>query len=149
MAMSGTQSSPAFSGSGRAGLGGGGLGGAAQGLSRRVSGINAPNSAPNVAGVPVSNLAQTSKPADSLKRKPISEMVKRIGSKTFYLRGERLVDSEATKEQIDAAKTVEQFSDAYFDLLKKLDEEQKKYLAQEKEVLVLIGNQAFVITLAK
>jgi Ca-activated chloride channel family protein len=144
MAMSGSQPSPAFSGGG--GLGGGG----AQGLSRRPSGqISAGFAAPNVAGAPVSNLAQTSKPTESPKRKSISEVVKRIGSKTFYLRSERLVDSEATKDQIDAAKTVVQFSDEYFDLLKDLDEAQKKYLAQEKEVLVLVGDQAYVITLAK
>ncbi|QDT13671.1 VIT domain-containing protein [Planctomycetes bacterium K23_9] len=114
---------------------------------------------PNVAGnsfgmqpIPTSGTnatGQASKPAQVLNRKSVSEVVRRIGSKTFYLRAERLVDSEATKEQIAAAKTIAQFSDAYFDLLKNLDEEQKKYLAQEKEVLVLVGDQAYVIALAK
>ena len=83
--------------------------------------------------------------AASEGKSKLSESVRRIGSKTFYRRGDRLVDSDATKEQVAAATTVEQFSDAYFTLLGKLDDNAKTYLAQETEVLVVIKDKAYVI----
>ena len=135
MAMSGQQSLPADASA---------AGGMARGGTvPRRSGLSAPNYAPS------SRLAISGKAVDTKKQKSISEVVKRVGSKTFYLRGERLVDAEASKEQIAKAKTVTQFSDEYFELLKTLDDEQKKYLAQEKEVLVVMGDQTYVIALAK
>ena len=73
------------------------------------------------------------------------EAIKRIGTKTFYLRAGRYVDSDATKEQIESAKTIEQFSDEYFALLKDLDDESKTYLAQEKEILVVINDTTYII----
>lgn len=125
-----------------------------QSLGRSTSGgLAAPNVAGNAGGglggggfggAPRGGLAPTS---EAKVNKSIADVVKRIGSKTFYLRAERLVDSQATKEQIAEAKTVVQFSDEYFELLKELDEEQKKYLSQEKELLVVIKDQAYVITL--
>ena len=74
--------------------------------------------------------------------------IKRIGAKTFFKRGDRFVDSQATKEQIAAATTIVQFTDKYFELLKSLDEEAKKYLAQESEVLVVIKDKAYIIAKA-
>ncbi|MDF1843948.1 MAG: VIT domain-containing protein [Rubripirellula sp.] len=71
--------------------------------------------------------------------------VKQIGSKTFYWRGDRYVDSEATKEQIDKVTEVVQFSDKYFDLLREIDEAAKAYLAEDTDVLVVIKGRAYLI----
>jgi len=135
---------------------------AGQSLGRRKSGLAVPNQANGVArfgsgalgggGLGGSGLGggsggtMTTGAAKAKSSRTLAEAVQRIGSKTFFLRSDRLVDSQATKEQIAAAKTIVQFSDEYFDLLKEIDEEQKKYLAQEQEVLVVIGGQAYVVS---
>ena len=81
--------------------------------------------------------------SESLAKK--AEPVKRIGAKTFYRRADRYVDSDATKEQIDAATEIERFSDEYFDLLEDLGDESKEYLAEETEVLVVLKGKAYLI----
>lgn len=78
-----------------------------------------------------------------------TEPVKRIGAKTFYLRDGRYIDSQATDKQIADAITIEQFSDAYFDLLEKVDESTGLYFAEDREVLVILSRKAYRITLAK
>ena len=75
--------------------------------------------------------------------------VKVIATKTFYLRGNRYIDGDASDEQIKKAESIEQFSDKYFKLLEKLSDEQKKYFAQDQEVLVVIDSKAYVVTLPK
>ncbi|NND97721.1 MAG: VWA domain-containing protein [Pirellulaceae bacterium] len=128
---------------GASGAGGGGAGGGRQsgslgGFAR--GGVNK-SIAPKPAMIDTVDEAKSEQSVSGIER------VKRIGSKTFYLRGNRYVDGDATKEQIDAAKSIEQFSDAYFKLLKDLDEDAKAYLAQEIEVLVVINEKAYVIQL--
>jgi Ca-activated chloride channel family protein len=71
--------------------------------------------------------------------------VRRIGAKTFYRRGGCFVDSEATDQQIAQAVEVEQFSDDYFDLLERLDEDDKQYLAEDEDVLVVLDGKAYRI----
>jgi Ca-activated chloride channel family protein len=73
------------------------------------------------------------------------QRVKHIGAKTFFLRKNRYVDSDATKEQIAVAIKIEQFSDQYFDLLVKLDEESRVYLAEESELLVVLKGKTYLI----
>ena len=72
--------------------------------------------------------------------------VKQIASKTFFLRGERFVDADATQAQIDSATKIEQCSDAYFELLQELDEPSREYFAEESELLVVIRGKAYLIT---
>lgn len=79
----------------------------------------------------------------------LAKRVKRIGSKTFFLRAKRYIDADATKKQIDDAIEIEQFSDAYFDLIKELDEESKAYLAEDNEVIVVLKGKSYRITLPK
>ena len=78
-----------------------------------------------------------------------SEPVKRIGAKTFFLRQGRYVDSEATDEQIKDATPIEQFSDAYFDLLKQLDDTDNVYLAEDRELVVVLKGKTYRITLSQ
>jgi hypothetical protein len=75
----------------------------------------------------------------------IIDRVKQIGSKTFFLRDGRYVDADATKEQIDGAIEIEQFTDKYFDLLKDLDEDSKVYFAEQTQVLVVLKDKAYLI----
>ncbi len=83
--------------------------------------------------------------ADGEEASTDSERVKRIGTKTFYRRANRYVDSDATKEQIAKAIEIEQFSDEYFKLLQELDEQSKAYLAEESELLVVLNGKAYRI----
>ncbi len=73
------------------------------------------------------------------------QSVRQIGGRTFFLKGDRYVDSQATAEQIAKAKEVEQFSDAYFDLIEKLGERSKAFLAESTKLLVVIDDKAYVI----
>lgn len=74
------------------------------------------------------------------------ESIKRIASKTFFLRDDRYVDSEATAEQINSAIPIEQFSDAYFDLINRLGESDKACLAEDREVVVTLLGKTYRIT---
>lgn len=77
------------------------------------------------------------------------ELVKQIGSKTFYWRNDRYVDSEITKQLTENAKEVIRFSDAYFELLLELDEADKSYLAEDADMLVVIDGKSYLIKQAE
>ena len=91
------------------------------------------------------NKPQSTQPQSTQRSTKRTDAIRRIGTKTFFLRANRYVDSDATKEQIESAKTIEQFSDQYFTLLNDLADESKTYLAQEKEILVVINDIAYII----
>ncbi len=78
-----------------------------------------------------------------------ADPVKRIGSKTFFLRNGRYIDSDATAKQVESAIEITQFSDAYFDLLEKLDETDRAYLAEDRELVVRLNHQTYRIMNAK
>ncbi len=144
-------------------------------LAERAAPAGAPRSAPNASsdafgfggmssGRPVSGLSRGDAkamqqggfglPADVVdfeheRDESGLEPVKRIGAKTFFLRDGRYIDSEATAEQIAKAIEIEQFSDAYFDLLKRLDESDNLYLAEDRELVVVLNNKCYRIKLAK
>ena len=123
---------PALPGSnGRGGSFGGGGGGLGA-----PGGAALPSSAPII-------VAGEAKDDKAIPHEPI----KQIGNKTFFLRANRYIDSAATKKQIESATKIEQFSAEYFKLLNDLDTESKEYLAQEREVLVVVKDKAYVIVL--
>ena len=68
-----------------------------------------------------------------------------LGSRTFFYKGDRYIDSEASDEQIAKAVEMEQFSDEYFDLIRKLGERSKAFLAESTKLLVLIDGKAYLI----
>ena len=96
-------------------------------------------------GAPGSQMTEPARQADRVG----AETVKRIASKTFFLRNGRYVDADATKQQIAGAEKIEQFSDAYFRLLDTLDEESKAYLAEDVEVVLVLAGKAYRITPAR
>jgi len=73
----------------------------------------------------------------------VVETVQNVGSKTFFLRSGRWVDSAITPEQEKAAQQVKRFSDEYFDLVKKHGQQAAKYLAIEGQVVVQLGDQTY------
>ncbi len=117
--------------------------------SSRISGIAGGGLQQDGAAKSAPGPAADGKESDEEMLAKSKEPVKQIGAKTFYKRGDRYVDSDATQEQIDKAIKVEQFSDKYFDLLEDLDEEAKVYFAEDSEVLVVLKGKAYLITLAK
>lgn len=82
---------------------------------------------------------------DSFGRIAVVENVRRVGSKTFFRKGEAWIDSALTDEQEQAARRIEQFSDAYFELARKQSAELNQYLTFEEPVVVLLDGVAYSI----
>ena len=55
------------------------------------------------------------------------------------------MDAEATDAQIAQATELVQFSNAFFDLIDDLGEEAKPYLAEERELIVVLRGKAYRI----
>ena len=106
---------------------GGGLGGGA------ANKLNLNFSAP---GLPAGNAAKQKDEQRQVARD--RQAVRQIGGKTFFLKGDRYVDSQASDEQIAKAQKVEQFGDSYFELIEKLGNRSKAFLAESTELLVVI-----------
>lgn len=70
------------------------------------------------------------------KPAPASSVVRRIGKKTFYKRGNRWIDESVTSESDAQAVVIKQFSDAYFKLARTQSAELNQYLAFEEPVTV-------------
>ena len=73
----------------------------------------------------------------------VVDTVQNVGSKTFFLRGGRWVDSTLTEEQSKAVQKIERYSKEYFALLDKHGKDAAKYLAIEGEVTLVLGGQAY------
>lgn len=69
--------------------------------------------------------------------------VQNVGSKTFFLRNGRWLDSTLTDVLEKEAIGIERYSKDYFDLIAKHGNEIAKYLAIEGKVVVVIKNQAY------
>ncbi len=108
------------------------------------SGGSVAMSAPMFAAKPAAN-ALSVFAEDAQGRVQVAENVRRVGSKTFFKRGKRWVDSTVTDEQEKQAQTLEQFSDAYFELARKQTPEMNQYLTFEEPVTVNLGSQTYKI----
>jgi Ca-activated chloride channel family protein len=73
----------------------------------------------------------------------VLDSVQNVGSKTFFLRGGRWVDSTLTEEQSKAVQKIERYSKEYFALLDKHGKDAAKYLAIEGEVTLVLDGQAY------
>jgi Ca-activated chloride channel family protein len=69
--------------------------------------------------------------------------VRQIGRKTFFERGERLVDSTVTEEQEKQARKIERYSREYFDLIERHGEYVAQYLALDAPVVVNLGGETY------
>ncbi|MEX2307169.1 MAG: VIT domain-containing protein [Pirellulales bacterium] len=69
--------------------------------------------------------------------------VRQIGRKTFFQRGERLVDSTVTEEQEKSARKIERYSREYFDLIERHGKHVAQYLALDEPVLINLGGETY------
>jgi Ca-activated chloride channel family protein len=69
--------------------------------------------------------------------------IRQIGGKTFFQRGERLVDSTVTEAEEKAAKKIERYSDEYFALAERYGKKIAAYLALEDPVVVKINGTTY------
>lgn len=69
--------------------------------------------------------------------------VRRLGQKTFYLRGNRWVDSEFKPELAKSVKKIERYSDDYFKLVEKHGRDAARYLAIEAPITLVLDGQAY------
>jgi Ca-activated chloride channel family protein len=69
--------------------------------------------------------------------------VRQIGRKTFFQRGERLVDSTVTDDQEKSAQKIERYSREYFDLIERHGKHVAQYLALDEPVVINLGGQTY------
>jgi Ca-activated chloride channel family protein len=69
--------------------------------------------------------------------------VRQIGRKTFFQRGERLVDSTVTEEQEKSAQKIERYSREYFDLVQRHGKHVAQYLALDEAVVINLGEKTY------
>jgi Ca-activated chloride channel family protein len=86
---------------------------------------------------------------DSEGNTAIVSNARRVGEKTFFKRGERWVDSTVTPELEGKSKSIEQFSDAYFDLARSQTPALNQYLTFEEPVTVNLNGQVYKIDRSK
>ncbi len=68
-----------------------------------------------------------------------------LGLKTFYQKKGRWIDSTVTPEQEKRAVKLAQYSDAYFDLIRKLPAAQNQYFTLDGEMIVNIDGRTYLV----
>ena len=71
--------------------------------------------------------------------------VQNLGVKTFYQKGGRWIDSTVTPEQEKRAIRLVQYSDKYFDLIRKLPATQNQYFTLNGELLLNVDGRTYLI----
>jgi Ca-activated chloride channel family protein len=69
--------------------------------------------------------------------------IRQIGRKTFFQRGDRLVDSTVTEEQEKSAHKIERYSREYYDLLERHGKHVAQYLALDEPVVINLGGRTY------
>jgi hypothetical protein len=87
----------------------------------------------------------TSGPAQQLavSAPAIEGKVRQIGSKTFYWKNQRWVDSSVTPDEDAKATVVTQLTDAYFQLARTQKAEYNQYLSQTEPVTVKLDGKVY------
>ncbi len=83
--------------------------------------------------------------ADKKEADQAVQNVRQVGSKTFFRREERWVDSAVTADQEKQAIRVQRFSPEYFQLIEKQGSDVAKYLASDQPITVQLGGQVYRI----
>jgi len=71
--------------------------------------------------------------------------VRQVGSKTFYRKDNRWVDSEVSDQDERKARVVEQFSDEFFRIARTQSAAQNQYLTFDEAILVKIDGNVYRI----
>ena len=80
-------------------------------------------------------------------KKKVVQSVFNLGTKTFFQKQGRWIDSTVTKSQEEQVIKLVQYSDAYFDVIRKLPALQNQYFTLDGEMIVNIGGQTYLIVL--
>ncbi len=83
--------------------------------------------------------------ADKKEADQAIQNVRQVGSKTFFRRSDRWVDSAVTADQEKQAIRVQRFSPEYFQLIEKNGGDVAKYLASDEPITVQVGAQVYRI----
>jgi len=80
---------------------------------------------------------------EEAERSKVAENVRRVGSKSFFRRGDRWVDSGIDEKNEKKAKKIKRFSDEYFELVDKHGKAVAKYLAFDEPVMLVLDGQVY------
>ena len=86
---------------------------------------------------------------DAEGRESVVTTVRQVGTKTFFRKGDRWVDSAVKPEDEAMAVVLEQFSDDYFKLANSQSAEMNQYLTFDEAVTVTLGAKVYRIEAAK
>ncbi len=75
----------------------------------------------------------------------VADNVRNVGTKTFYRKADRWVNSEVKPEEDAKAIVLEQFSDEFFKLAREQSAEQNQYLTFEEPVTVALAGRVYRI----
>jgi len=73
------------------------------------------------------------------------QTVRQIGSRTFYLRQGQWVDSRVPEDQQSKARRIKQFSDEYFELVRRYGRRISQYLVFDEPVLLAMDGEVYLI----
>jgi Ca-activated chloride channel family protein len=76
-------------------------------------------------------------------KQEVAANCRQIGRKTFFQRGDTLVDSSVSAEQEKSAKKVKRYSREYFDLVEKYGKHVAQYLALDEPVVINLGDETY------
>jgi Ca-activated chloride channel family protein len=99
------------------------------------------------AGKPVAGAAPAGPVAglEDGQARSATDNIRNVGTKTFYRKAERWVDSEVKPEEDAKAIVLEQFSDEFFKLARGQSAEMNQYLTFEEPVTVAIEGRVYRI----
>ncbi len=78
-------------------------------------------------------------------REQVVQTVQNLGLKTFYQKNGRWIDSTVTKDQEKQVIKLVQYSDAYFDVIRKLPAKDNQYFTLDGEMILNIGGQTYLV----
>jgi Ca-activated chloride channel family protein len=138
---------PAADARGRAGYGqagGGGYGAAGGPVARSLGGGY--GGLRNGATRPATAATTAITELELAEREKVVQNVRYVGSKSFFRRGDRWVDSGVNEKNEKNVKKIKRFSDEYFALVDKHGKDVAKYLAFDEPVTLVLGGQVYEFT---
>ena len=76
-------------------------------------------------------------------KKEVAANCRQIGRKTFFQRGDKLVDSAVSAEQEKSAKKIDRYSREYFDLVEKYGQHVAQYLALDEPIVIDLDGETY------
>lgn len=80
----------------------------------------------------------------------VERRVRNVGNRTFFYKEDNWLQSDLDADRADKARVVEQYSDAYFELVRNLSREEQQYVANFREdVTVELNGQVYRVVQAR